>query len=219
MNKLKILPIAVFCLVSALWSESQCMDAPINDRLRLLEDKISQLTLRLKEVDSTVPPIGAIMEYSGIKTPSNNWLECNGQEVSRMNYPELLKEIGVTYGLGDGLDTFNIPDRRGYVAVGIGTDPVTSAVDAGGRVTSATAPKIALGQVFGEERHKLTIAEMPAHSHRVDMLNGTAADGGPNVPAVIRPAAATNQTYPSGNDNPHNNMQPSIFMKFYIRAK
>src|SRR6185437_1995335 len=30
MNKLKILSIAVCCLLSALWSEAQCMDDPIN---------------------------------------------------------------------------------------------------------------------------------------------------------------------------------------------
>jgi microcystin-dependent protein len=57
-------------------------------------------------------PIGSIImvPYS---TPDTNYLECNGQAVSRATYATLFSKLGVTYGSGDGTNTFNIPDYRG----------------------------------------------------------------------------------------------------------
>lgn len=38
------------------------------------------------------------------------YLECNGQAISRTDYPDLFKLIGTTFGHGDNLTTFNLPD-------------------------------------------------------------------------------------------------------------
>lgn len=167
-NKLKLLLISIFCLVGTLWSDAKC-----TDRIDRLEQQIFHLNETVAELNSLVPPIGAIIEYSGLNPPpSANWIECNGQAVSRLAYPLLLNAIGVTYGMGDGLNTFNIPDRRGYVAVGIGTDPITLAAGTtGGRVTNATAPNIALGGTFGAETHQLTVPELASHNHQLIYIN------------------------------------------------
>lgn len=49
-----------------------------------------------------------------------NWLLCNGQAVSRADYPELFAVIGVTFGSGDGTTTFNVPDYQGKFLRGLG---------------------------------------------------------------------------------------------------
>lgn len=41
------------------------------------------------------------------------WLVCNGQAVSRTEYPRLFERIGTLYGAGDGSLTFNVPDVEG----------------------------------------------------------------------------------------------------------
>nr|DAT66341.1 MAG TPA: Baseplate wedge protein [Caudoviricetes sp.] len=52
--------------------------------------------------------------FFAMKNPKGRWLFCDGREISRADYPELFEAIGTTYGEGDGITTFNIPDRRGY---------------------------------------------------------------------------------------------------------
>lgn len=39
-----------------------------------------------------------------------SWVECNGQAISRTRFPDLFSAIGVAYGAGDGLTTFNVPN-------------------------------------------------------------------------------------------------------------
>ena len=45
--------------------------------------------------------------------PATGWLYCNGSQISRTVYDVLFAEIAVTWGVGDGSTTFNIPDLRG----------------------------------------------------------------------------------------------------------
>lgn len=64
-------------------------------------------------------PVGSIQAYGGTTAPSG-WLLCQGQAVSRTEYAELFKAIGATFGGGDGSTTFNVPDLRETVPVGVG---------------------------------------------------------------------------------------------------
>ena len=57
-------------------------------------------------------PSGAIMAFAMNKAPSG-WRRCNGDLVSRTEYPELFAAIGEIYGAGDGVNTFKLPDFRG----------------------------------------------------------------------------------------------------------
>lgn len=43
----------------------------------------------------------------------DGWLKCNGAPLSRATYAALFSAIGTTYGAGDGVTTFNLPDLRG----------------------------------------------------------------------------------------------------------
>jgi microcystin-dependent protein len=63
-------------------------------------------------------PIGSMIPYSSEVIP-NGFLPCDGSEVSRTEYKDLFAVIGITYGEGDGETTFNLPDKRGRVSVGL----------------------------------------------------------------------------------------------------
>ena len=66
-----------------------------------------------------VIPVGLIFPFAGPKTAiPAGYLLCDGQAVLRESYPDLFRLIGVTYGVGDGITTFNVPDYREAVLVG-----------------------------------------------------------------------------------------------------
>ena len=68
-----------------------------------------------------VLPTGSVIPFAG-KTAPTGWLLCQGQAVSRTTYAQLFSVIGTTFGSGDGSTTFNLPDLRGRVAVGVDSD-------------------------------------------------------------------------------------------------
>lgn len=61
---------------------------------------------------TTIVPTSAIFYLATASVPTG-YLECNGQAVNRVTYANLFAAIGTTYGAGDGVTTFNIPDLRG----------------------------------------------------------------------------------------------------------
>ena len=68
-----------------------------------------------------VLPTGSVIPFAG-KTAPTGWRMCQGQAVSRTTYAQLFSVIGTTFGSGDGSTTFNLPDLRGRVAVGVDSD-------------------------------------------------------------------------------------------------
>jgi microcystin-dependent protein len=68
----------------------------------------------------TRPP-GEVAVFAMNSAPAG-WLCCNGSAVNRTTYANLFAAIGTTYGVGDGLTTFNLPDLRGYFVRGAGTN-------------------------------------------------------------------------------------------------
>ena len=75
-----------------------------------------------------------------------------------------------------------------------------------------------LGETGGAKTHTLTIAEMPAHSHTVDMIQGDN-----NGSAAIRATADTSPSYTDptssvGGGGAHNNLQPYITVYMWKRT-
>lgn len=58
------------------------------------------------------PPGTVVMLASSSIPTGYRLLKCNGAAVSRAAYAELFSAIGVTYGDGDGVYTFNVPEAR-----------------------------------------------------------------------------------------------------------
>ena len=65
-------------------------------------------------------PAGIIIPFAG---PAENipegWLLCDGSAISRSEYANLYKAIGVCWGTGDNTTTFNLPDLRGMFLRGV----------------------------------------------------------------------------------------------------
>ncbi len=83
--------------------------------------KIADGAVTSAKVSSSVifVPSGAVMAFAMNSAPSG-WLAANGAAISRTTYSVLFGLIGVTYGGGDGVTTFNLPDLRGYFVRGAG---------------------------------------------------------------------------------------------------
>lgn len=48
-----------------------------------------------------------VKQYGNENTPG--WLPCDGSAQSRVLYPNLFAQIGIQFGSGDGVTTFNLP--------------------------------------------------------------------------------------------------------------
>jgi microcystin-dependent protein len=94
------------------------------------------------------------LKPSAVSSPQFGWLLCDGSAKSRVGYASLYAAIGTAFGVGDGSTTFNLPEGTGRTLIGTG--------EASG---AAGATSHALGSKGGEEKHTISIGEMPAHSH------------------------------------------------------
>lgn len=128
----------------------------------------------LPTIPQSATEAGFIKMYAGASLPAN-YLWCDGKPYSRTLYPGLFAAIGITYGAGDGTTTFNVPDYRGRVPMGADNLGGTAA----NRILSLPNT---LGTVGGEEKHSLSVGEIPSHNHSVNDPghNHTVSDPGHN---------------------------------------
>lgn len=148
-------------------------------------------------------PAGFILA-AGLDSPPMGWLLCNGQAVSRTGvYAPLFAAYGTRFGAGDGSTTFNVPDIRDKTIIGV----------------SASHP---MGWTGGAETHTLVLAETPAHQHQVA---GRALDdeGTDRATAEViidndwQGNQTTKTTDDRGSNQPHNNMQPSFALNYFVK--
>jgi microcystin-dependent protein len=95
--------------------------------------------------------------------PPKGWAECNGQILQINQNQHLFSLLGIQYG-GDGITTFGLPELRGRVPIHLG--PVFKKQ----------------GERVGEEFHKLTEAEIPAHTHPI---MASSRPGSQAMPAML----------------------------------
>lgn len=203
----------------AVYTEILVNDAVTTDKIADDNVTLAKLAPDVLNFVNALVPIGTSMAWSASTAPVNingvvEWVEENGQLLNRVTYAALFALIGTTYGAGDGATTFAVPDRRGRSIVGIGSDNST-----GGRITGSTAPSIILGGTFGSETHTLTTPQIPSHSHAFQI--STDLQGGGGVTRATGPyvSGISMNSDLVGGDQPHNNVQPSIFTRYYMRAK
>lgn len=109
-------------------------------------------------------PTGTILPYGGPVNSANEellieagWLPCDGRQVRKDKYPVLYKKIGNSWGKGDGVSTFNIPDPRGLFLRGVDVNG-TRDLDASDR-TDVNGNR--MGPVVG----RFEMDEFAKHSH------------------------------------------------------
>ncbi|CAB5690450.1 Phage Tail Collar Domain [Delftia tsuruhatensis] len=157
------------------------------------------------------PFVGEIRAFAFNQIP-RNWMSCNGALLPIQQNQALFALLGTRYG-GNGSTNFALPDLRGRAPLG-----------AGGAFPLASAD--------GSETVTLNQNQIPQHTHQVacssavattnvptnavmaEAANSLAAYGTPTN-AFLAPAAVAT----SGDNLPHENMQPSLVVNWCIATQ
>lgn len=183
-------------------SEAAVDDVVIIDDTSDAETKKMSVDQLLK----LIIPTGLITPFGGPNAP-DGFLLCDGAAVSRTTYADLFAVVGESYGVGDGSNTFNLPNLKGRVPVGLDTSQ--SEFDT-------------LGKSGGENEHVLTIAEMPVHSHPpiggssfIVYNNSLPSGQGTGNGAKWEGRGTTGDR---GGGEAHNNLQPYNTVQYVIKT-
>ena len=173
---------------------------------KILNDKINEL-IESSQAALDSFPIGAIVEYGSGIVPEGFML-CNGAAVSRTEYAILFDRLGTVFGAGDGSTTFNLPDLRGKVPVGLDiADDIFNE----------------LGREYGEKKHTMTVKELVTHTHkdgaRSDRLFGTNDGGNYSCSIMMDSNNCTRTPASCGSSQPFNVVQPSLVLNYIIKVK
>jgi len=180
--------------------------------------KNKTLYLKNEQNETTIiVPVGTILPFASSIIPSG-FLLCDGSEVSRTTYSELFNVIGTTYGSGNGSTTFNLPNLKGRVLVGL---------------DSSQSEFNNLGKTGGSKTHTLSISEIPSHNHSLTGVNNNnftvqagMGAGVSGIPNNVSGWGSYNQahwftgsftTVYVGGGQPHNNLQPYLTINFIIK--
>lgn len=170
-------------------------------------------------------PLGAFLPYVGATSPNSNFALPYGQAISRATYASLFLLVGTTYGPGDGINTFNIPDLRGRGFFGVDNMGGVAA----GRLTTTYfgADPTVLGNTGGAEKHTLSIPELPVVTPAGSIaitggtIGGTVASlyssGATFAPAGAIAIAAAFTGTPFGSGNAHAIVPPALICNYILR--
>jgi microcystin-dependent protein len=149
----------------------------------------------------------------GFNYPPTGWAFCNGQLMALSQNTALFALLGTFYG-GDGKSTFALPNLQGSVAIGSGQGQGLS--------------DRFIGEQSGETTVTLVQAEIPAHIHLGQALDGDGDTPVPQANILARYPGEyqtqnqqLNQMSPlalsiAGSSLPHNNLQPYLAVNYCI---
>lgn len=156
----------------------------------------------------STPFLGEIKIISWNFAPQG-WAFCNGQFLPIAQNQALFSLLGTRYG-GNGQTTFALPDFRGKVPLHFGSGHTQ-------------------GEVGGQPVHTLTLSEMPAHNHFMQVTNNTGATQNPSSGVVLSKSVANSfggftevvamnagSITANGGSQPHENRQPYLVLNFII---
>jgi microcystin-dependent protein len=151
-----------------------------------------------------------------------DWAICQGQLLPISQNPALFSLLGTNYG-GNGTSNFGLPDLRDRVPIHWGN--------------GAGLTPIVIGETGGEASVTLQTNELPPHNHPMGALAASATAIAPAAGAYpaeghgqgrgaykIRTFAPSGTATsllptavgPAGSGQPHNNLQPSLAMNWFI---
>lgn len=156
--------------------------------------------------------LGEIRLVGFPKVPSK-WAACQGALLPINENQALYSLIGTRFG-GNGVTTMGLPDLRGRLPLGQGTNP-------------RTGTSYQVGLAMGRTDVTLTEGQMPTHSHGLGAEKNGQADTNPDsrypgggtvniyADSSNGQMAADAVTRTGGNQS-HNNMMPYLTMNFII---
>ena len=152
-------------------------------------------------------PIGSIKLYGGATAP-NGYLFAQGQEVSRTTYSELFSIYGTAFGEGDGSTTFNLPNLKGKVIVGL--DETDTDFNS-------------LGKTGGNKTHTQTVNELASHTHHlkdgvVSQVDGGSIEGLGGGTLWGSGVDLNTEMNSAGNAQPMNIMNPYMVFNYIIKT-
>lgn len=107
----------------------------------------------------SVPVGGMIMWLSDTLPATGQWAWANGQALSRSTYATLYALIGTTYGVGDGVTTFNLINMQEVVPVGKST--MGAATSPGLLASISAGLKAVLNGLFGTDTYTQARSDLP----------------------------------------------------------
>ena len=143
------------------------------------------------------PMLASIMIFGGNFAP-RDWAMCMGQLISVSQNPALFSVLGTIYG-GNGTSNFALPDLQGRVPVGKGCAP-------------GAAINWNFGMVYGQERHLISLAEIPSHTHEVT-IKASPANGASATPGNGNTTIAAVSGGRSSGDALYNNEAPTVDLR------
>lgn len=123
--------------------------------------------------EPVIPP-GVVWEYLGTTAPPG-WLLADGAAVSRAQYPDLFRAIGIQHGIGDGRTTFNLPNRKGRA--GAGRDAGQTEFASLGTVGGSKASTAAHTHDMGSHTHARTAGGANLGTGNIVSLGGAQGVG------------------------------------------
>ena len=167
--------------------------------------------------------IGEIRMFAGNFAPEG-WAFCDGRVLNIADNDVLFALIGTTYG-GDGQTTFALPDFRGRAPISVNNNSYATQI----------------GETGGTETVTLTVSQIPAHNHAMQVAN---TSGTTNTPSKdVMPAKGANLVFPgatkqirtfadagtgnkvtapvqsvstAGGSQPHDNVKPYVCINYII---
>jgi microcystin-dependent protein len=184
--------------------------------------------------------IGQIIDFAGQQWDETKWMECAGQELAVVDYPELYEVIGREWTYSTIADNkFNVPDLRKRVMAGFdAASPATPRDSVSDSVFKAYSNFGRVGNYGGEEFHRLSALELPGHTHFM-FANTSSTGAGSDFPTSAsqvtkgREVADTlsfrtgktdadaelGRTGETGSDFTHENRPPYVVTRKLIRFK
>ena len=148
---------------------------------------------------------GGIVAFGAASAPSG-FLLCDGTAVSRTTYAALFAVISTTFGVGDGSTTFNLPNLKGRMIVGL---------------DSAQTEFDTMAETGGAKTATLTTTELPAHTHTLSGRVPSSGSGQSHMQrteaSVGTDAAATTLTGSSGSGAAFSIMNPYMVLNYIVK--
>ena len=142
----------------------------------------------LRGLGDIFAPTGSVVAMATRVVPEG-YLECNGNTVSRTTYSKLFSVIGTTFGAGDGVSTFNLPDLRGQFVRGFDSGSGVDASRQFGSKQGDTIRNITASALYGYDADIATKAPNSYTSGAFKYSDVSEADNTNKLSVLTTPTA------------------------------